>query len=168
MAKAAKVCRSDPPVSVGWARGAHPTQLHNVGAVPPRWLSHVALFAVEPLPQRRVYGLNRPYGKLVPQLAFRLTRAVSHCAWGMPVLAVAASLLKPSMERSNTKPSFIVNTALSPSKSSLHCALDPASVSYAPMSVAEPCVRAAPRWKRCQQQGRPKLLRSWQECELHK
>lgn len=86
------------------------------------------------------------HGKLVPQLAFRFARVVSHWAWLMPVFAVAAALLKPSIERSNTNPSFIASTALSPSISSLHCAADPAGVSYAPMSVAVPWVRAAPRW----------------------
>ena len=34
-----------------------------------------------------------PYGKLVPQLAFRLTRTASHCPWVMPVFAVVAALV---------------------------------------------------------------------------
>lgn len=63
-----------------------------------------------------------------------------------PVPAVTLVPVKPSIARTSTSPSLLGESSKSPSMSRLQATVEPAGVSYAPMSAAAPCTRAAPRW----------------------
>ena len=61
------------------------------------------------------------YGaKFVPQLALINGRAAAHCAAVIPVPAVVAAPLNPSIARSSTSPSLLPVSSVSPSMSRLH------------------------------------------------